>query len=94
MINKYSNFLSDNFFQLLIYYNVDWNIDLINNYVDKWNWNNLSKKLPITLEIFETFEAYWNWDLLLGNEFLLNSINGLIDDELIEEILYLTNLKF
>jgi len=95
LMNKYNNFFTQEVLDTLtVNAYITLTKELIFHFREKWNWSDLSKRLPITLDFLETFENYWNWELLLKNNFLIDPINDLIDDDVIEEILYLTNLKY
>ncbi len=51
---------------------IEWSIEFLNKYIEKWNWSkvSLNKKLPWSIELIEKFKNKWVWSELAKNNVL------------------------
>ena len=61
--------------------NIDWSIQLISNFSEYWDWEDLSNNIhiPFNKELIENFKMKWNWEVLSSNTHIPFNI-GLIEE--------------
>ena len=64
----FDNTFNDEWLSLSCSDKLDWTIELLNEFKDKWNWFGLSnnKSIPWSSNLIESFEEKWDWDMLSG----------------------------
>lgn len=87
-INKYiNNWRWDN---LSENEGLPWSEKFIDEHIDKWNWKKLSQNpnLPWSLDFFEKYSDKWDLNILLFNKGFYKIFESILDDILVNEIIF------